>query len=85
MLKQLIVSDGSNTRVNSNYRVNGVAVFLFIIFLLLAILGSIIMENNDVSQTVTTPYLIIMILLGVYILLALQVASQWDKASKTKA
>jgi regulator of protease activity HflC (stomatin/prohibitin superfamily) len=80
MLKQLIVSDGSNTRVNSNYRVNGVAVFLFIIFLLLAILGSIIMENNDVSQTVTTPYLIIMILLGVYILLALQVASQWDKA-----
>jgi regulator of protease activity HflC (stomatin/prohibitin superfamily) len=80
MLKQLTVTDGSIAKMKSNYRVSGVAVFLFIVFMLLAILGTIFMDNKGVAQAITTPYLIVMILLGVYILMALQVASQWDKA-----
>jgi hypothetical protein len=80
MLKQLTVSDGSPSKIKSNVRISGVAGFLFIVFLLLAFLGAVIMGNNGVSETILVPYLIIMILLGIYILLALQVASQWDKA-----
>jgi regulator of protease activity HflC (stomatin/prohibitin superfamily) len=80
MLKQLTVSDGSASKMKSNVHISGVAGFLFIVFLLLAILGAGIMGNNGVSETIIIPYLIIVILLGVYILFALQVASQWDKA-----
>ncbi|MFZ2096770.1 MAG: slipin family protein [Anaerolineales bacterium] len=80
MLKQLSVSDSSGTKPKSNVRISGVAAFLFVIFVLLAIFGAQFMGNNGISQAIIIPYLVIMILLGIYILLALQIASQWDKA-----
>ncbi len=80
MLKQLTVSDGASTKVKSNLRVNGVGGFLFAIIFVLAILGVAIMDTNGVSETISVSYLIILILLGTYLLLATQVASQWEKA-----
>jgi len=80
MLKQLTVSDGSNVKPKSNARVTGIGVFLFVVILLVALIGTAIMDNNGVSDSIFIPYIIILFLLGFYILLAMQVASQWEKA-----
>ena len=80
MLKQLTVSDGASTKPRSSLRVSGVGGFLFAIFFIVAIIGVAIMDTNGVSETISVSYLIIMILIGTYLLLATQVASQWEKA-----
>jgi len=80
MLKQLTVSDGSSTKPKSNVRISGVGGFLFAVIFALAIGGVGILDMNGVAESITIPFLIIMILLGVYILLAIQIASQWEKA-----
>lgn len=80
MLKQLTVSDGSSSKLKSNVRISGIGGFVFAIVVIIAIIGAAIMDTNGVSQSIAIPYLIIMILIGLYILLAIQVASQWEKA-----
>ena len=80
MLKQLTVSDGSNSKPKSNLRISGIGGFVFAIFLLLAIGGSAIMDTNGVPTSIAIPYLIVMSIIAVYLLLAMQIASQWEKA-----
>jgi regulator of protease activity HflC (stomatin/prohibitin superfamily) len=80
MLKQLTVSDGSNTKAKSNFRISGVGGFLFAIIFILAVVGVGVMDTNGVSEAIMIPYLIIMILIGTYVLFAVQIASQWEKA-----
>lgn len=80
MLKQLTVSDGSATKVKSNFRVSGVGGFLFTVIFVLAIVGTGIMDSNGVPETIAIPFLIIMLLIGTYVLIAVQIASQWEKA-----
>jgi uncharacterized membrane protein YqiK len=80
MLKQLTVSDGSSTKPKSNVRISGVGGFLFTIIFILGIVGTGIMDSNGVSETIAIPFLVIMILIGIYVLLAVQIASQWEKA-----
>ena len=80
MLKQLTVSDGASTKQKSNLRVSGVGGFLFAIIFVLAIVGVGVMDTYGVSETISVSYLIILILLGTYLRLATQVASQWEKA-----
>ena len=78
MLKQLIVPDSSKTK--TNVRVSGVGGFLFSVIMVLAIVGVGIMDQNDVPNAITIPYLIILMLLAFYVLIAVQIASQWEKA-----
>ena len=80
MLKQLTIPDRSSTKAKSNMRFNGVAGFIATVIFVLAILGVILMDANGVSETLSVSYLIFMILLGIYFLMALQIASQWEKA-----
>ncbi|OGO25837.1 MAG: peptidase [Chloroflexi bacterium RBG_16_54_11] len=80
MLKQLIIPDGSNSKPKSNLRVSGVGGFLFAVILALASVGVGVMETNGISETVMVTYLVAMLLLAFYILLAVQIASQWEKA-----
>ena len=80
MLKQLTVSDGSSSKVKPNFRISGVGGFLFVIIFVLAIVGVAIMDMNGLPETISVPFLIIMILLAIYLLLATQIASQWEKA-----
>ena len=80
MLKQLTVSDGSSTRLKSNVRISGIGTFLFVVILIVAIIGTAVMDSNSVSDNIFVPYLIVLLLAGTYILLAAQVASQWEKA-----
>ena len=80
MLKQLTVSDGSGTKLKSNLRISGPGIFMFVVLVILAIFGAAIMDANGVSETIAVPYLVAMVLIGTYILLAIQIASQWEKA-----
>ncbi|MGE5123074.1 MAG: slipin family protein [Acidobacteriaceae bacterium] len=80
MLKQLTVSDGATATPKSTLRISGVGLFLFFVLLAVAIAGTVIMDTNGVSENIVVPYLILVILLAIYILLAIQVASQWEKA-----
>jgi regulator of protease activity HflC (stomatin/prohibitin superfamily) len=73
-------SDSSGTKPKSNLRISGVGWFLFIVILVMAIGGTILMDENGISQTIQVTYLVIMILLAIYILMAVKVASQWEKA-----
>ena len=46
----------------------------------MAIAGVAILDANGVSETISVVYLIILIIIATYLLLATQVASQWEKA-----
>lgn len=80
MLKQLTVSDGSSNKQKSNVRISSVGGFLFAVIFVLAIIGVAIMDMNGVSESISVTFLVIMILIGIYILVAVQIASQWEKA-----
>lgn len=80
MLKQLTVSDGSSNKPKTNTRITGIAGFVFAVILVLAVVGAAIMDTNGVPNSISVPYLIILLLIGTYLLLAMQVASQWEKA-----
>jgi regulator of protease activity HflC (stomatin/prohibitin superfamily) len=80
MKKQPAVPNGSSTKPKSNLRISAVGWFLFIVILTLAIFGTNLMDTNGISQTIIGAYLVIMILIGIYILFAVKVASQWEKA-----
>ncbi|MFH1907497.1 MAG: slipin family protein [Chloroflexota bacterium] len=58
----------------------GVAGALFGIFMLAAILSAILMSENGVADNITGLTTIGLTLIGTYILFALKVASQWEKA-----
>jgi hypothetical protein len=79
MLKQLTVPDRSITKTKSNMRFNGVSGLIATVIFALAILGVGLMDSNGVSTEISVPYLILMILLMIYVLMALQIASQWEK------
>ncbi len=80
MLKPLNLLDGSNVKSKSNTRISAIGAFIFVVVLALAILGAAIMDTNGVSQNISIPYLIVMALVAIYLILAMQVASQWEKA-----
>ena len=80
MLKQLTVSDGANIKPRYSLRVSGVGGFLFALIFIVAIAGVAILDANGVSETISVVYLIILIIIATYLLLATQVASQWEKA-----
>ena len=80
MLKQFTVPDRSSKKIKSNVRINGVAGLIAAVIYVLAIVGVIVMNTNGIFDNIAVPYLIVMLLLGIYILLALQIASQWEKA-----
>ena len=61
-------------------RINGFALMFFLVFALLSVLSAAIMAAAKVSDTAIAVVVIGLILIGVYILFALKVAKQWEKA-----
>jgi regulator of protease activity HflC (stomatin/prohibitin superfamily) len=55
-----------------------IAYFIFAVCLIIAILGSIYMEGKT-SDTTTGAWVTVWLLIGIYFLFALKVASQWEK------
>jgi regulator of protease activity HflC (stomatin/prohibitin superfamily) len=60
--------------------ISGIAGTIFAFFLIASVLGAILMSENGVSDGVVGGYVTVTTLIGIYILFALKVASQWQKA-----
>ncbi len=63
-----------------NVRISGVAVLLFIVFILIASLGAVALEINGSGEAVIAVFVTLNLLIGTYLLMALKVANQWEKA-----
>lgn len=66
-------------KTKKDEHISGVAATIFGVLLIVAVLGAIIMSENNISDAVTGIYVTVMMLVGIYILFALKVASQWEK------
>src|SRR3990172_3286315 len=59
--------------------ISGVAAAIFAIFLVACVLGALIMSENGINDGAIGGYVSVTMLIGIYILFALKVASQWEK------
>jgi len=59
--------------------ISGIAATIFAVFLVAGVLGAVVMSKNGISDTVIGVYVIVTMFVGIYILFALKVASQWEK------
>lgn len=80
ILDQLTISDGSSQMQKVNLHISGIGIFAIVVAWLAAIIGLAIMNNNGVPDSISIPYFIIVMLGGLYLMLAMKVASQWEKA-----
>jgi regulator of protease activity HflC (stomatin/prohibitin superfamily) len=80
MNKRTKSSELSKTSPKSTSRISGVGLFLAITIYVAAAWGAIVMSNSNLSNDTTRLYAVVMILIGTYIMLAIKIASQWEKA-----
>lgn len=73
------MKNAQNKQKKDNQHISGMAATLFGIFLLVAVLGAILMDGR-VPDLGIGLFVVGMTLIGTYILFALKVAPQWDKA-----
>ena len=59
--------------------ISGIAGAIFAIFLIASVLGAVIMTESKISDATIGIYVTVTMLIGIYILFALKVASQWQK------
>ena len=79
MESKLIKNIIQRKSVTENQHVSAVAGTIFGIFVVLTILGAVLMEGRAPDALIGS-FVAIMMLVGTYILFALKVASQWEKA-----
>ncbi|HLF91229.1 MAG TPA: slipin family protein [Anaerolineales bacterium] len=68
------------TQNTFNIRINAVAGTLATVLVLICVVGTAIMAENNVNDLLITGYLIITILLALYVMFGLKIANQWEKA-----
>lgn len=68
------------TKVQDTQRVNGVAGIVFGFLMILAMLGSFLLDYWKVKDGWIGAYVTGMTLIGIYLLFAIKIASQWEKA-----
>jgi len=66
-------------KAKKDEHISGIAATIFAVFLTVSTLGAIIMSENGVGDTSIGIYVTVTMLIGIYILFALKVASQWEK------
>jgi len=66
-------------KMKKDEHISGIAGAIFAIFLAISAVGAIIMSENRLREPVIGIYVIVTMLIGIYILFALKVASQWEK------
>ena len=67
-------------KAKKDEHISGIAGAIFAVFMVACVLGAIIMSENNTSDTTIGIYVTVTMLIGIYILFALKVASQWEKA-----
>jgi regulator of protease activity HflC (stomatin/prohibitin superfamily) len=68
------------TYSNPYPHINGVAVSLAVITYLVAALGAFLLYLNGLPVWISTAFLVVVFLIGTYLLVAIKIASQWEKA-----
>ena len=63
-----------------NIHISPIAGFIGILAFLAAVVGAILLDGAHASDTVSGAWVIVWMLVGLYILFALKVAQQWEKA-----
>ena len=71
---------GQREKATDNTHISPIARFIFILLTIVAIWGAIILGNASASDTLVAAWLIVVMLIGFYLLFALKVAQQWEKA-----
>ena len=66
-------------KAKKDEHISGIAGIIFVVFLIASVLGAIFMSENNISDAIIGSYVVIIMLIGIYILFALKVASQWEK------
>ncbi len=66
-------------KAKKDEHISGIAGAIFAIFMVACVLGAIIMSENNTSDITIGIYVTVTMLIGIYILFALKVASQWEK------
>jgi regulator of protease activity HflC (stomatin/prohibitin superfamily) len=66
-------------KAKKDEHISGIAATIFAAFLIISTLGAIIMSENNFSDTTTGIFVTVTMFIGIYILFALKVASQWEK------
>jgi regulator of protease activity HflC (stomatin/prohibitin superfamily) len=64
----------------TNVRISGVAGFLFAVFVTLASVGASLLAIGGIRPIWVILYAVILSLVGTYLLVAIKIASQWEKA-----
>lgn len=67
-------------KAKKDEHISGIAGTIFAAFLVASVLGAIIMSENGTNDGIIGGYVTVTMLIGIYILFALKVASQWQKA-----
>jgi regulator of protease activity HflC (stomatin/prohibitin superfamily) len=67
-------------RAPATARISGIAVLLASIFYLVGGVGAAMMDDAGVSAYIAVPFLVVFVLIGTYLLMAVKIASQWEKA-----
>lgn len=67
-------------KAKKDEHISGIAATIFAVFLIASVLGGIMMSENGVNDGIIGGYVTVTMLIGIYILFALKVASQWEKA-----
>lgn len=70
----------STKSAHRTVRFNGVSLLLSGIVFTIAFVGAITMDNLGVVGWIIGIFVVVMLLFGLYIMMALKIASQWEKA-----
>jgi len=79
-MKKNTSTQETKTSAQLTARTNGVALTLALLFYVAAVAGAAMLDTGGVSDTWIAIFVIVMALLGTNLLLALKIASQWEKA-----
>jgi regulator of protease activity HflC (stomatin/prohibitin superfamily) len=69
----------ASAKPTDNRRISSIAVFVFVIVMIIAVIGSITLDGS-VSSIVMIVYWAVFMIIGLYFLFAIKVAKQWEKA-----
>jgi regulator of protease activity HflC (stomatin/prohibitin superfamily) len=73
-------TDQKNNKPPETTRISSIAVTLFIVLLLIAIGGAILLDTQGYSTNLAIVWGVVFTLIGLYFLFAIKVAQQWEKA-----
>ena len=80
MAKKTDIQGRTTEPKEDNTRINPVALTITIFIFMVAILGVILMDSQGVADWLSGTIFGLLLFIGLYIMLSLKIASQWEKA-----